>query len=245
MNPVIDIADKFPIRFDTQRMLGETAQFQDGAWLEHYDVSLTRDWKAIPLISLDGRLGDAEAQRAGTIDQYKPTLMLDKMPYFKEVLSAFKCPLGRVRILKLAPGAKIGEHRDVGLEVANLAFNRVRLHVPIKTNPGVIFYVGGERFHMAEGGLYYANFSHLHRVVNEGQTERVHLVIDAEVNDWLWEFFPKPTLVDRAGFLAQRTYLPVFWKMRRMQTVARQKAWRSWDGSAPQQFWRTLRGQRG
>jgi hypothetical protein len=82
-------------------------------------------------------------------------------------------------------------------------------------------------------------------VVNEGQTERVHLVIDAEVNDWLWEFFPKPTLVDRAGFLAQRTYLPVFWKMRRMQTVAKQKAWQSWDGSAPQQFWRTLRGQRG
>jgi len=245
MIPWINIADKFPVRFDTQRMLDEIAQIEDGVWLEHYDVTLSRGWKAIPLISLDGRLGDPEAQRPGTLDQFKPTVMLEKMPYFREILDAFKCTKGRVRILKLAPGAGIGEHRDVGLEVANLAFNRVRLHIPVKTNPQVVFVVKGERIHMQEGGLYYVNFSHLHHVRNDGPTERLHLVIDAEANDWLWQFFPKPTIVDRVGFLAQRTFLPMFWKMRRMHTVAMTWAWRNWNGSAPQHVWRLLKGQRG
>jgi hypothetical protein len=48
-----------------------------------------------------------------------------------------------MRILKLAPGAAISKHTDRGPECGCLAFNRVRLHVPIPTNDKVTFLVHG------------------------------------------------------------------------------------------------------
>ena len=65
--------------------------------------------------------------------------------------------------------------------MANLAFNKVRLHIPIQTNPGVYFYVDDERIHMKLGGLYYVNFSKVHWVKNGGKEVRLHLVLDLEV----------------------------------------------------------------
>jgi aspartyl/asparaginyl beta-hydroxylase len=240
---VIDIVDKFPIRFDTQRMLAELKGLETSEWLEHYDKGLSNGWVAIPLVSLDGRMGDSEAQRAGTLDQFKRTPYLERLPYFKEIVDGFKCPQGRVRVLKLLPGAKIGEHRDVGLEVANLAFKRVRLHIPIQTNPEAVFYVGGERFHMREGGLYYANFSKVHSVRNDGTTDRVHLVLDLQVNDWLAQFFPKPSLSDRLSGLTQRLSLPVFWKLRWWRTKYSRKLWNAYEGSPVQRIRHRLMGR--
>jgi hypothetical protein len=237
---VIDIGDKFPIRFDTKRMLAELKGLESGDWLDHYDKGLSNGWVAIPLVSLDGRTSDSEAQRAGAMDQYKRTPFLDRLPYFKEIVDAFKCPKGRVRVLKLLPGAKIGEHRDVGLEVANLAFRRVRLHIPIQTNPDAVFYVGGERFHMREGGLYYANFSKVHSVRNDGATDRVHLVLDLEVNDWLAGFFPPRTFADHVSAVSQRVSLPIFWKLRWWRTKATTMAWKAYEGSPAQRLRRRL-----
>jgi hypothetical protein len=240
---VIDIADKFPVRFDTKRMLAELKVLEGGDWLDHYDKGLSNGWVAIPLVSLDGRTSNSEAQRAGTLDQFKRTPFLDRLPYFKEVVDGFKCPQGRVRVLKLLPGAKIGEHRDVGLEVANLAFKRVRLHIPIQTNPDAVFYVGGERFHMREGGLYYANFSKVHSVRNDGTTDRVHLVLDVEVNDWLAQFFPRPTIADRLSSISQRMSLPVFWKLRWWRTKASLMWWKAYEGSPVQRLRHRLTGR--
>ena len=47
------------------------------------------------------------------------------------------------------------------------------------------FYVCGERLLLEEGGCYYVNVNLPHRVNNRGNAARVHLVIDAIVNDWL------------------------------------------------------------
>src|SRR5581483_1243962 len=104
---------------------------------------------------------------------------------FTEILNGFKCPHGRIRIMKLMPGCGIGEHRDIDVEVANVAFRKVRLHIPIQTNPDVEFLVDGKRIHMKRGGLYYVNFSKVHSVRNNGQEVRIHLVMDLEINDWL------------------------------------------------------------
>lgn len=231
VNTCVDIADRFPIKFDTKRMLEETQNLKTGNWLDHYDKGLSDGWVAIPLVSLDGRTADSEAQRAGSWAQYKRTPMLDRMPYFREILDGFKCPQGRVRVLKLLAGKKIGEHRDVGLEVANLAFKRVRLHIPIQTNPDAIFYVGGERIHMREGGLYYANFSKKHSVRNDGTTDRIHLVLDVQVNDWLAQFFPKMGPIDQLNASAQRVVLPMMWEMTRWKQRAKRKFWNAYEGS--------------
>jgi len=48
----------------------------------------------------------------------------------------------------------------------------------------VEFYVCGERLALEEGGCYYVNVNLPHRVNNRGTKPRVHMVIDAAVDDW-------------------------------------------------------------
>ena len=43
---------------------------------------------------------------------------------------------------------------------------------------------------MKEGEAWYLNFNLKHSVVNRSAEDRVHLVIDCVLNDWLREFFP-------------------------------------------------------
>jgi len=59
------------------------------------------------------------------------------------------------------------------------------LHIPIVTNEEVDFRLNGEQVILREGECWYLRLSDLHSVENNGQFDRVHLVIDAVVNDWL------------------------------------------------------------
>jgi quercetin dioxygenase-like cupin family protein len=43
---------------------------------------------------------------------------------------------------------------------------------------------------MREGESWYVNFNLPHRVLNLGETARVHLVLDCVLNDWLRSQFP-------------------------------------------------------
>jgi len=61
----------------------------------------------------------------------------------------------------------------------------VRIHVPVITNPGVQFYLENRRIIMQEGECWYLDLNLSHRVQNLGSTDRVHLVIDCQINDWL------------------------------------------------------------
>ena len=58
-------------------------------------------------------------------------------------------------------------------------------HIPITTNPGVAFYLNRSRIVMEAGSAWYLRLSDPHRVYNKGDGDRVHMVVDASVNDWL------------------------------------------------------------
>jgi mannose-6-phosphate isomerase-like protein (cupin superfamily) len=115
-------------------------------------------------------------------ESFVDTAVLQRCRYLREVLSAFDCDLEAARLMSLGPGSKIREHRDHELSVEEGA---VRLHVPVTTGPGVRFYLNGEPVPMRPGECWYLRLSDPHRVDNDGPEERVHLVIDARVNDWL------------------------------------------------------------
>jgi hypothetical protein len=53
-----------------------------------------------------------------------------------------------------------------------------RVHIPLVTNPGVVFTVGGEQFHMKVGEAYQMNTLERHAVVNKGNADRWHMVFD-------------------------------------------------------------------
>ena len=127
---------------------------------------------------------------------FTATVLLERCEYFRDVLAHFQCPLKSVRLLSLEPASFIREHCDPALEFGE---GEVRIHIPLQTNPGVEFYVCGERLQLDEGSCYYINVNLPHRVNNRGPAPRVHLVIDAIVNDWLRSFFAQGRGIPRSS----------------------------------------------
>ena len=142
------------------------------------------EWKGVGLHTPGGLW---EWNRA-PIAPYKETALLRRAPTIQRVLNSIPGPKFMVRLLHLMPGGEIYEHRDTCL---NFEIGRVRLHVPIVTNRGIEFYLGGERMRWKPGELWYGDFSRPHRIVNATRTERVHLVIDVAPTRELLRLFPK------------------------------------------------------
>lgn len=76
-------------------------------------------------------------------------------------------------LLTMEPGQVHPAHRD---EMRDDWL--VRLHVPIVTNPGVVFTMDDGEHRMKVGAAYEFNTLAAHAVVNGGKTPRVHFVLD-------------------------------------------------------------------
>ncbi len=175
-------------------MQEELLQIDHSAWQLHYQkLHYEGDWSAIPLRSVNGVASNIFISPEAN-PQYKNTIFLDKSTYFKEVLSTFKCTLLAVRLLKLNAGALIKEHKD-----ADLCYEKgeIRIHIPVVTNEQVAFYLDKEKMILHEGECWYMNFNLLHSLNNKSKVNRVHLVIDAIVNDWVHELFAQPSITKK------------------------------------------------
>jgi len=158
--------------------------FPQEQWKEHfntyyYEVSLT----VLALRSPGGNDKNIIPDLIAGGD-YRDTALMAHFSSVKELLSTINCPVMAVRFLNLKAGAIIKQHRD-----NELAFEmgEARLHFPVVTNPDVKFYIEDERIPLREGDCWYMNANLPHSVSNEGTTDRLHLVIDCKVNDWLKE----------------------------------------------------------
>jgi hypothetical protein len=179
---------QLPFRFDPLLLKTDLAALAPEAWIPHYNErDYGGDWHGVALRSLSGASHQLFAGQAGS-EAYADTGALHRSPYFQKVLSVFECPLKSVRLLRLGSGSVIREHTDPALGFED---GEVRIHIPIQTNPGVEFHLAGERLHFEEGGCYYLNVSLPHRVSNSGAEDRIHLVIDADVNDWIRSVFSR------------------------------------------------------
>ncbi len=112
-----------------------------------------------------------------------PTQALNEMPYTKSIWEILNIPFARSRFMKIAAGGEMPKHFDTHPYWKD----KTRLHIPIKTNKDVIFSCGNLSMNMKKGKCYALDNSLLHGVVNNGDEERIHLVIDAPlelVNDY-------------------------------------------------------------
>jgi hypothetical protein len=178
---------KLPMNFDVTRLQADLAGIRPDEWTAHFNTSYYDGlWSGIALRTTEG------AHVPLYPDPSKNTFVdleaLERCPYIGEVLAAFHCPLQLVRLLKLAPGSNIKEHRDYNLSYED---GEVRLHIPIQTNAEVEFAVDGRPLAMGAGECWYINFNLPHRIHNRGTIDRVHLVIDCVLNDWLREMLPR------------------------------------------------------
>jgi hypothetical protein len=179
---------RLPLNFDPARLVRDLEALSSVPWTRHFvPTNYEGQWAAIPLRAPAGETHPI--RMIGGLpgcNSFVDTPLLDRCPYFAEVLGAFRCSLRNVRLMRLAPGSVIKEHSDpdVGFEDG-----LVRLHVPVLTTDQVEFFVNGSRVVMETGSCWYLRLSDPHRVANNGSTDRVHLVIDGIANDWLAEVF--------------------------------------------------------
>jgi hypothetical protein len=177
---------KLPFRFDPALLHRDLALVEPGEWSPHYNErDFGGQWQGVSLRSATGSHRDIAAGPPGQ-SSFKDTSLMKRCGYFREALAAFECPLKSVRLLSLAPGSFIREHTDHALGYED---GEVRIHIPIQTNPGVEFYVCGESLRLEEASCYYINVNLPHRVNNRGAAPRIHLVIDACVDDWVRSLF--------------------------------------------------------
>lgn len=81
---------------------------------------------------------------------------------------------GKIVCAYLPPGKEIKPHCDGG---QYYTFHN-RIHVPLRTNPGVVMTVDGEQFRMAPGNVYLFQNLRRHAAHNNGSEGRIHLIVD-------------------------------------------------------------------
>jgi hypothetical protein len=182
---MVDIL-KLALHFDPAGLKADLEALTPDDWVLHFNKPYYEgEWSGVALRSVNGEDGrlypDPTAQ-----SKFANTPTLARCTYIRKVLAAFECELEAVRLLKLRAGSSIREHKDYNLGYED---GEVRFHVPVLTNPDVEFYLNQQRVVMNEGECWYLNFNLPHRVVNRSTVDRIHLVIDCVVNDWVRAMF--------------------------------------------------------
>jgi hypothetical protein len=181
---------RLPLAFDPGALMRDLTRLNGVAWTRHFvEQNYSGDWSAIPLRSPAGETHPVRMIYPDpTARTFEDGPLLTETPYFREVLGCFAAPLRCVRLMRLTPGSVIKTHDDFDLDFES---GSVRIHIPITTNPDVEFLLNGAPLAMAPGEAWYLRLSDPHSAANRGASDRVHLVIDADANDWLGELFRK------------------------------------------------------
>lgn len=184
---------KLPFFFDICRLNKDLEQIRKADWIEHFNTAAyENEWSCVPLRSLNGRpdhilsLPDVH---------YEDTDILERCPYFQEVINTFECETMSVRLMALGAGSRIKMHTDKGTSFED---GIARLHVPIVTTPDICFTIEDEEVHFSAGHTWYLNADCLHGVNNKSQNPRIHLMLDCIVNPWLEKVFLNAGFVPNA-----------------------------------------------
>jgi hypothetical protein len=173
---------KLPLTFDPNLLQADLERIAPDDWVRHFNQTYyDGEWAGIALRSSGGDTRQIYPDPVAA-EPLADTPILARCPNLSDVLAAFQCPLKSARLLRLTAGSSIREHRDYNLGYED---GEVRLHIPLTSSGEVEFFLDGERIDMNEGDCWYLNFNLPHRVINGGPSDRIHLVVDCVLNDWL------------------------------------------------------------
>jgi hypothetical protein len=185
---------QLPIRFDAEKLASEVNALPPSAWMPHPGGFAGNE--AVPLVSPGGELTDDFEGPMG------PTEHLERCPYIMDLMAELDGVWGRSRLMGLAPGAVVPVHIDVHYYWRT----HLRIHIPVITNPGVLFTCNDETVNMKAGECWVFDSFALHYVQNKGTERRVHLVLDTVGGETLWD------LVEAASTGSESS--PEFWEGR-------------------------------
>jgi uncharacterized protein (TIGR03032 family) len=166
---------RLPLTADATRLRAEIEQFSPADWRPHPQGHPGNS--ALPLVARGGRPDDD-----GVAGPMRATPHLARCPYLRQVLFALGAPLGRTRLMRLDAGAEATSHVDTNYYWSQ----RVRVHIPIVTTPGVRFLCGGAETRMGPGETWIFDTWRPHNVLNPAGTQRIHLVADTVGSSAFW-----------------------------------------------------------
>ncbi len=153
----------------------EIAALPLDAWVTHPNKHLGN--MACIIKSTDGGINH------DTKGEMRPTKWLERLPSVQKIMDALPCEIERTRLMALYPGCEVPLHTDEAVYWRE----RVRIHVPIITDPKIEFHVKGNFQHMGEGECWIFDTSKPHSVYNCSDKERIHLVMDTLGSLELWD----------------------------------------------------------
>ncbi len=183
-------------------------------WADHYSSYNKRSsWKAFALKGYDpvdpffiikpGEMSKKwkEENPDRLKSRSKWTDLVRFFPASRKIVDRIPGEKDRVRFMWLRKGnGELTRHADITDREAGLEDGQiVRLHIPIQTNPGVIFNgwkLSGEQIslNMPERSLCYLDQRKPHTAWNEGEEDRIHLVVDVHsseaIRSWIREGLP-------------------------------------------------------
>lgn len=187
---------QLPLFFDAPSLAAEIEKLGDRCWRPHPQGYPGNSM--LPLIAVDGDPADESFS-----GKMQPTPELLDCPYVMQVLGSLGATLGRTRLMRLAGRAEVIRHIDQGY----YWIDRVRVHVPIITQPTVRFECGHETINMAQGECWIFDTWRQHRVVNDATQSRIHLVCDTVGGDEFWRLAAKGSAIP-VGTSAQSVMHP-------------------------------------
>jgi Aspartyl/Asparaginyl beta-hydroxylase len=201
-------------------------------WVAEYGEYQSGGWWTASLLNESGVGDDVAIRDCDPV----PTDLLRRMPATARFLDSLGLRCMWARLARLAPNSFLWEHRDY----ADLRqTSRVRLHVPLATNPSAALVAGGARVHLMVGHLWRLLPTRAHGACNLLGPDRLHLIIDvypdggefdcgADLGPGELDWLPEPAdgelrehlaeahRLVRAGFVraAERSLLRLFYRYR-------------------------------
>jgi gentisate 1,2-dioxygenase len=163
-------------RFDISKVKEEVISFQD-QWEK--DVSRQKKYKehkdTKTYMLQDVPLTWSKGQTLNPVKKYENDYEWEILSdIFTGLNNKYSGSIARVMYINLPSGKNVPYHKDSGYYLYNVR----RFHIPILTNNLVYYTVGDEKKVMREGECWEINNNSYHSVSNNGDSDRVHLVID-------------------------------------------------------------------
>jgi hypothetical protein len=167
---------QLPLRFDAAVLAAEVAALGEDAWRPH-----PQGYPGNTALTLVTTGGDADSD--AVTGAMLPTPHLLRCPYLMQVMVSLGAVWGRSRLMRLSGHAEVTPHVDLNYYWRE----RVRVHVPIVTQPTVRFRCGDADIHMAAGECWIFDTWRMHHVINDAERARIHLVADTVGGDGFWQ----------------------------------------------------------
>ena len=171
---------QLPLRFNAEALAAEVEALGEDVWRDHPQKFPGNSM--LPLLAAGG-----DPANESFIGEMAPTPELIRCPSLLHAITSLRTVVGRTRLMRLAGQAEVSPHVDQGYYWTD----RVRVHVPIVTQPTVRFHCGGATVHMAAGDCWIFDTWREHKVENDASDSRIHLVVDTVGGPGFWDLVEK------------------------------------------------------